>query len=464
MPMVKHALAGLALVVICAAASATDNDPNLQTFPNADGLSRTFNANGAIDRANPFFQDLGANGRRCVTCHQPHLGWSITPAHVQERFAASSGEDPLFRNNDGSNCEGALPQTAAAKQGAFSLLMTRGLIRVGLDVPAAAEFDLFDVEDPYACGSGTNNVSVYRRPLPSTNLRFMTAIMWDGRESSAVTSIEQDLLHQANDATRGHAQAGLDITPAAARQIVAFEMGLSTAQSHDNTAGNLQAAGAGGGPQTSARQAFFPGVNDPVGMNPSGAAFTSNVFTLFDPWSELASKELKNGGDAGMWAARAAIARGQAIFNTKPIVLSGIGGLNGQMFASGVTPPASFTGTCTICHDSPNVGNHSVRAPLDIGLTDPAVAPYLPVYTLRNKTTGEHVRTTDPGRALITGRWADVNRFKGPVLRGLAARAPYFHNGSAATLAEVVDFYERRFRIGFSAREKADLIAFLRAL
>jgi cytochrome c peroxidase len=100
------------------------------------------------------------------------------------------------------------------------------------------------------------------------------------------------------------------------------------------------------------------------------------------------------------------------------------------------------------------VGDHSVKAPLNIGLTDPAVAPYLPVYTLRNLQSGETVRTTDPGRALITGRWADVGKFKGPILRALAARAPYFHNGSARTLDEVVDFYDTRFAIGFTRREK----------
>jgi cytochrome c peroxidase len=65
---------------------------------------------------------------------------------------------------------------------------------------------------------------------------------------------------------------------------------------------------------------------------------------------------------------------------------------------------------------------------------------------------------------MITGKWADVNKFKGPILRALAARAPYFHNGSAATLEEVVQFYDTRFNIGFTAREKADLVAFLRAL
>jgi len=103
--------------------------------------------------------------------------------------------------------------------------------------------------------------------------------------------------------------------------------------------------------------------------------------------------------------------------------------------------------------------------PLDIGVADESRrTPDLPLYTLRNKQTGEQVRTTDPGRALITGRWADIGRFKGPTLRALAARAPYFHNGSAKDLNEVVRFYDERFGIGFSEQEKEDLVAFLKAL
>jgi cytochrome c peroxidase len=83
---------------------------------------------------------------------------------------------------------------------------------------------------------------------------------------------------------------------------------------------------------------------------------------------------------------------------------------------------------------------------------------------LQNKTTQEIKTTTDPGRALITGLWKDVRRLKGPILRGLASRAPYFYNGSARTLGDVVGFYDRRFNIGLSPQEKEDLIAFLSAL
>ena len=129
--------------------------------------------------------------------------------------------------------------------------------------------------------------------------------------------------------------------------------------------------------------------------------------------------------------------------------------MNNQTFPSGVTVPDPFTGTCTTCHDTPNAGNHSVKAPLNIGLTDASRRTAdMPLYTLRSMSTGETVQTTDPGRAMVTGKWADIGKFKGPILRGLAARAPYFHNGSAATLDEVIDFYESRFNIGLTARER----------
>jgi cytochrome c peroxidase len=65
---------------------------------------------------------------------------------------------------------------------------------------------------------------------------------------------------------------------------------------------------------------------------------------------------------------------------------------------------------------------------------------------------------------MVTGKWGDIGKFKGPILRGLAARAPYFHNGSAATLDQVIDFYENRFNLGLTATERSDLFAFLKAL
>jgi cytochrome c peroxidase len=105
--------------------------------------------------------------------------------------------------------------------------------------------------------------------------------------------------------------------------------------------------------------------------------------------------------------------------------------------------------------------------PLNIGVGDldsPLDVSYLPVITLRNSLTGEVKTTTDPGRALVSGLWKDVGRVKGPILRGLASRAPYFHNGSARSLNDVLEFYNKRFNVGLTPLEKQDLIAFLNTL
>jgi cytochrome c peroxidase len=96
--------------------------------------------------------------------------------------------------------------------------------------------------------------------------------------------------------------------------------------------------------------------------------------------------------------------------------------------------------------------------------------PDLPVFVISGCpnpfTAGqaESFYTTDPGRALITGHCADFNRVKGPILRGLAARAPYFHNGSAANLHELVNFYNQRFNMRLTDRQAQQLVAFLNAL
>jgi cytochrome c peroxidase len=130
--------------------------------------------------------------------------------------------------------------------------------------------------------------------------------------------------------------------------------------------------------------------------------------------------------------------------------------------------PDNTVGFCGTCHDSPNVGNHSVKLPINIGIANVDPPPPaldisgLPVFTLQ--CGGNTYVVTDPGRALISGNCDDIGKFKGPILRGLAARAPYFHNGSAATLLDVVNFYNQRFGIGFTDQQKKDLVNFLKTL
>jgi len=471
------------LVGMLVAPLARGGDTVVET-DNEFGVARTIHVGGfpVAAESNEFFLDLGVNGRRCVTCHEPAANMTVTPAGLQKRFQDTGGTDPIFRLNDGSNSPLADVSSVGARYQAYSMLLRKGVIRVGIAIPANAEFELVDVKDPYGYAGKNlngNELSLFRRPLPTTNLAFLSTVMWDGRETiqkSDAAAIHFDLADQANAATQGHAQAPSPITDAARNAIVAYEMGLFTAQVFDKRAGSLTAAGAAGGPDILATQPFVFGGNDPLGCNPSGqsctganAAFDPVVFTIFDAWSGL-----KGGARE---KAQASIARGQALFNRKEITIEGVSGINDDF---GV---AAVKGTCTTCHDTPHAGDHSVPAPLNIGVADPPVPAHalgngarnefglpvgdMPVYTLRKVVepgAGEIKVVTDPGRALITGRWADVGRFKGPILRGLSGRGPYFHNGAAATLRDVIDFYDKRFALSLGEQEKADLVAFLRAL
>ena len=195
-----------------------------------------------------------------------------------------------------------------------------------------------------------------------------------------------------------------------------FEMGLATAQAFDLEAGALNEGGAKGGPIALAKQflpAFVVGINasysgDPHSIRPEDA------FRLYDAWSNLPYGRVYNqfppAADA-QGSRRTSIARGQVLFDQKPFDITNVPGL-----------------------------------------------------TLSNKRTHRTIVTTDPGLALVTGLWKDVGKMKVPTLRGLAARSPYFHNGAARSLADVVGFYDRRFHIHLSTQEKEDLIAFLSVL
>ena len=385
-------------------------------FRNLTGYVLTTTPSGSIDLDNPFFQSLGTNGRSCFSCHFARDGWTVTPRTAQKLFDLTSGTHPLFRTVDGATSPDADVSTLAARRQAYSMLLTKGLIRVGIGIPFNAEFELVGVDDPYHHASSTE-LSLFRRPLPATNLKFLSTVMWDGRETFSGQSIDFDLLDQANSATLGHAQAMVPgLTAAEQRAIVDLEASFSTAQQTDDAAGILTENGALGGPAAVAAQEFHIGINDNFGDPVTGAPFTPVVFDIYDAWASV-------GGSKA--ASRRAIARGQALFNTKPIRIAGVSGINDEdVFGN----PAVVVGTCTTCHDTPNAGDHSVVAPLNLGLADASRrTPDLPLYTLRNKTTGETVQVTDPGRARrtsITARqrrsarsWTSMTRGSGSASR-----------------------------------------------
>jgi cytochrome c peroxidase len=434
--------------------------------------------------------------------------FSVSVTKIRERFDSTHGQDPLFAPVDGANCTNAKTNDSKG----HSLLLEHGLIRIPLAVPANAQYTLSVIHDPYGCAlvadptTGLLVASVYRRPLPTTNLRFLSTVMFDGRETivpltSATTvaaNLQTDLTHQALDAVTIHFQAAQIPSSEQLADIVNFELGLFTAQVWDQSAGFLHAHAAAGGPRDLAYAGYYPGINDVLGADPNGIPFSSSSMTLFAGWAnagyssaeeetedrspEFGGRDSRSSFDRA--AARRDVAAGEILFNTKPLTISAVRGLNDN---AALGKPAAFQGTCTSCHDAPNVGDHSLPLPLDIGVghsplpgfeNDPDIGkglaeldePNLPVFLVSGCaspfSSGQPVSfyTTDPGKALITGQCSDMNRVKGPILRGLAARAPYFHNGAAATLLQAVNFYNQRFSMNLTDEQKRQLVAFLESL
>jgi hypothetical protein len=150
--------------------------------PDDRGRLGIVNASGPVNaQGHPFFEALGANGRACVTCHQPSYAMTISVAAVRERWKASQGKDPLFAAVDGSNC----PDLPQEKESSHSLLLDRGLIRLAIPWPplkAKPEFSIEVVSDPTGCNvspiyglhSPHPAVSVFRRPRMAANLKYVT--------------------------------------------------------------------------------------------------------------------------------------------------------------------------------------------------------------------------------------------------------------------------------------------------
>ncbi len=295
------------------------------TFSNPSGVHRTISTTGAIDPDNAFFQELGTNGRSCFTCHRPAQAWTITPEEIRERFTATRGLDPLFRTNDGSNCAGADVSSLRQRRQAFSLLLAKGLIRIELNVPANAEFEVVEVDDPYQCGALFTSVSAYRRPLPTTNLGFISAVMWDGRETTPHNSIHDDLLVQTSSAVTTHAEgaAAGGLTAARNRRLRVGPVHRTDQRTRRRHPEPSRSRVADPGPLS--RQEFCLGLNDPLRMLPAKPGACA---TVSPDWIRSSSRCSIAGWTEGS-PERRAIARGESLFNSRTFTIANVPGLNG---------------------------------------------------------------------------------------------------------------------------------------
>jgi cytochrome c peroxidase len=462
-----------------------------------------------LDHTNKFFDPgLGTNGQACVTCHQPADGYDIHVSSIQSAFAATGGADPLFRCNDTADnpftCDPANPSTST-----YNLFYNTGVVRFARTIPAGSDFTVapqdttqFGMQphtaDPEVATTNTTPlISVFRRPLINLNVRFDSSVLWDGREK--ITDLRTQVTKAAKSLLLAHTVSTED-----ADDVAAFMLGVEndTVLNTSFDAGRTSGAGATGGVANLVTLASDP--NQPCRFDANGN-FTASVtpalgtltpstcspvtpgganMTVFNAWANLTSHDQFTPG-------RLQVAAGEAIFNNAKLTVPP--DLVDQLGAGPIH--------CTTCHAVNNLGNHPdanflVRIGTDSvqiiqGLVDnPGTSTVgnlqsmldrvaaLPQYCLRpnSDTTpfttaacGTHnppsfpgdVMTTDPGRATVTGKIADVGKFKPPVLRNFIARAPYFHAGAAIEDNNLVDFYNARFQIGLTPGEHDDLVAWL---
>ena len=458
--------------------------PAVADYPNESGTLRTLLIDGPMEtKGHPFFTPIGPNGRACVTCHQPADSMSLSADTARKRWGATDGKDPLFAAYDGSNCP-SLPQ---ADRSSHSLLLDHGLIRIQrpwppkdlAGNPIRPDFTLEVVRDPWGCNSGPRygpkaaspNVSVYRRPRPLANMKYLLAVGFaydpksglplpldpeSGRPMSGNLMADGragTLNAQMRDAASTHLEFIKRMNEEDMRRIIDFESRIFSAQYRDSRGGALDEGGAEGGPDKLAKSA--PGALGSQGIP---------VWSEYAPWEKSAKdRDLT----PAQRAFRESVARGARAFREKTFLITDSSGINAPI---GFGNPVR--NSCVFCHNMSQMGNDVAPGQVDLGTTtlpfaDPA--PHLPLF--RITCTGEPhpfygrvIYSSDPGYALTTGRCADVGKITLQSMRGLAARAPYFSNGSAKDLRTVVEYYDRRYNIRYTEQEKQDLVNLMSAL
>ena len=458
--------------------------PAEMQFEDPTGQLGIVNASGPINtKGHPFFEPIGSNGRACVTCHQPASAMSLSLEAIRERWKTTQGKDPLFAAVDGSNC----PDLRQEQESSHSLLLNRGLVRVALPWPPVKgkpQFSIEVVSDPTGCNTSATyglrssqpTVSVFRRPRVAANLKYVTnphpqfALKLGGLaeidpETGQPVSMnfmadarEPSLRSQARSASHDHLQLKALLKDSDLQRIVDFESQIYVAQIADRQAGRLDESG---GPPALGPRAMASHNTGVLGDNDY-----NSVFQMFDTWKKPTPSPQSD--------FRASVARGNDIFMFRQFWLRDATHIN----SIGLGNPLKRT--CATCHNAQMTGQDLSAGWVDLGTTnyptwtEPGFysdSRELPIFKITcNQDAPPHpylgrvIYTSDPGRALISGRCVDVGSVVMQQFRGLAARAPYFSNGSAQTLRDLVDYYDRRFDMKLSGQEKQDLTNFLGVL
>jgi hypothetical protein len=468
------------------------------TYPNPSGNLGVLNAAGTIETdGHPFFEPLGPNGRACVSCHQPADAMSLSLASIQERWNETRGADPIFSLRDGADC----PNKPRGEASSHRLLLQRGLFRIALQWPPRnqqgeviePEFDIEVVRDPGGCNlsdeyglsSDDPHVSVYRRPRVMANMGYVTHQRFGVgpfvgktgeptmRDPETGKPLNMNMMADArmatlkaqmHDAANAHLEFVEDLTDEQIERIETFQNQIYVAQQDMGPGGSLIEPG---GPPGLGPYNLRDGEKGVLGNNT-----TRWVIPMGDVWEDPVPG--KTPAEREM---RASILRGQKIFHFRTFWIKDSMHLN----TVGLGNPTKRT--CATCHGMHMMGLDASNGWMDIGTTnlpwakeaprnpwetEDELMPLFKITCSRSAAPhpylGRVIYTQDPGRALISGKCNDVGAIVMQQFRGLAARSPYFSNGSAKTVRELIDFYDRRYNIQYSEQEKTDLGNFLKSL
>ena len=364
---------------------------------------------GALTFVRRNFKDLGSNGRACADCHMPSENFQLSPAAARARFERliarrvrnPNADDPLFRAVDADDFR--VNGDAASD---FSNLVENGLVRVTMPLPLNGRL----IDPATGQPSEETSVDLWRAVMPVLNVAITgpddTLPIWppgaprvpimgqDPNGPNRQGGYQHDarfatLQEQARGAFLAHAEMTTEPPTRLLDDLAAFQQTLFSSRRVRRLA-----------------EAILSGPTFP------------------DPDPKL--NELEQ--------------QGKAVFNRACAQCHG-----GTLHPSTSTPDAALM--------RPPVRYHSIAAACPRPATDgfspcpPRLARNARTYqiTLANGTT-QTVTTSDPGRWLLTGQVGDLGVMDVTQLRGISRTAPYFHNNSAATLEEVLDHYDARFR------------------
>lgn len=372
-----------------------------------------------------FNQTFGGNGRTCSTCHirknfavnGARDTFDFTPADAQRIFAQDP-QNPLFRPLDSDDGAGA----------SYAMLLNHANVRIPFPLPANVTVDERDSLVHVDSATGKVVATVLRSTPTIENIAFEDHLMWDGR-------LGADLPRQAKEAVITHAQPLVLPTPQQQDDLAKFQ------------------------------QQFFSSVEllsyrhgGPAPVPPTVPAWLSG-----SRWDSVRRGRafFVDDGQAAVDATHrdlCATCHSGPLLNTtsnsNPVQPAGqrisnnFAAETNTLFGLGL-PEHTYHITLT----------HDVFMPAGTLFPIPPGAPLFPagtVFTLHSSDPGHILTTGDPCELALScliqsnpamGVFRTTSFFKIPTLWGVADTAPYFHDNSAATLADVMKVYAFLFSV-----------------